>query len=95
MSWRIAARGQRWECADPRAHLNTGQEGTYSAALLYAPAMGGIYRSADDPRANNRLDVVHVNEVKGGAVTAAHLPGIRQRACTGAKASTATTIVGS
>jgi glyceraldehyde 3-phosphate dehydrogenase len=41
--------------------------------LALRAAMGGIYRSADDPRANNRLDVVHVNEVKGGAVTAAHL----------------------
>ena len=41
--------------------------------LALRAAMGGIYRAADDPRANNRLDVAHVNEVKGGAVTAAHL----------------------
>src|SRR3984957_6069804 len=41
--------------------------------LALRAAMGGMYRPADDPRANNRLDVVHVNEVKGGAVTAAHL----------------------
>ena len=41
--------------------------------LALRAAMGGIYRSADDPRANDRLDVAHVNEVKGGAVTAAHL----------------------
>jgi glyceraldehyde 3-phosphate dehydrogenase len=41
--------------------------------LALRAAMGGLYRPADDPRANNRLDVVHVNEVKGGAVTAAHL----------------------
>ena len=28
---------------------------------------------ADDPRASNRLDAVHLNEVKGGAAVAAHL----------------------
>jgi Glyceraldehyde 3-phosphate dehydrogenase, NAD binding domain len=36
-------------------------------------ALGGLYRPADDPRARNRLDVVHVNELKGGAATTAHL----------------------
>ena len=41
--------------------------------LALRAAMGGIYRPEDDPRAANRLDVVHVNEVKGGAATAAHL----------------------
>jgi glyceraldehyde 3-phosphate dehydrogenase len=41
--------------------------------LALRAAMGGIYRVADDPRADNRLDVVHVNELKGGAATAAHL----------------------
>jgi glyceraldehyde 3-phosphate dehydrogenase len=41
--------------------------------LALRAAMGGTYRGADDPRAGNRLDVVHVNELKGGAVTAAHL----------------------
>ncbi len=41
--------------------------------LALRAAMGGIYRPTDDPRAANRLDVGHVNEVKGGAVTAAHL----------------------
>lgn len=41
--------------------------------LALRAAMGGIYRPADDPRADNRLDVVHVNEIKGGAATAAHL----------------------
>ena len=40
--------------------------------LALRAAMGGTYRPVDDPRANNRLDVVHVNEVKGGAVTIAH-----------------------
>lgn len=41
--------------------------------LALRAAMGGIYRAADDPRAGNRLDVVHVNELKGGAATTAHL----------------------
>ena len=41
--------------------------------LALRVAMGGLYRAPDDPRADNRLDVVHVNEVKGGAATAAHL----------------------
>ncbi|MGA3402522.1 MAG: ArsJ-associated glyceraldehyde-3-phosphate dehydrogenase [Acetobacteraceae bacterium] len=41
--------------------------------LALRAAMGGTYRPADDPRADNRLDIVHVNEVKGGAATTAHL----------------------
>ena len=41
--------------------------------LALRAAMGGVYRAADDPRADNRLDVVHVNELKGGAATTAHL----------------------
>jgi glyceraldehyde 3-phosphate dehydrogenase len=41
--------------------------------LALRAAMGGLYRPGDDPRADNRLDIVHVNEVKGGAVTTAHL----------------------
>jgi len=41
--------------------------------LALRAAMGGMYRAPDDPRAGNRLDVVHVNELKGGATTAAHL----------------------
>jgi glyceraldehyde 3-phosphate dehydrogenase len=36
-------------------------------------AMGGLYRAADDPRGKNRLDVMHTNEIKGGAATTAHL----------------------
>ena len=32
-----------------------------------------MYRPTDDPRAGNRLDVVHINELKGGAATTAHL----------------------
>ncbi len=41
--------------------------------LALRAAMGGMFRAADDPRAENRLDVVHVNEAKGGAAAAAHL----------------------
>ena len=41
--------------------------------LALRAAMGGIFRAADDPRADNRLDVVHINEINGGAATAAHL----------------------
>ena len=36
-------------------------------------AMGQAHRPEDDPRRDNRLDVVHVNEIKGGATTTAHL----------------------
>jgi glyceraldehyde 3-phosphate dehydrogenase len=36
-------------------------------------ALGAAERPADDPRAGNRLDVVHVNELKGGAAATAHL----------------------
>ena len=35
--------------------------------------MGGVRRADGDPRAGNRLDVVHLNEVKGGAAATAHL----------------------
>ncbi|HUB49423.1 MAG TPA: ArsJ-associated glyceraldehyde-3-phosphate dehydrogenase [Acetobacteraceae bacterium] len=41
--------------------------------LALRAAMGGVYRQADDPRRGNRLDVVHVNEIRGGAATTAHL----------------------
>jgi glyceraldehyde 3-phosphate dehydrogenase len=41
--------------------------------LALRAAMGGLYRAADDPRGKNRLDVVHINELKGGAATTAHL----------------------
>lgn len=41
--------------------------------LALRAAMGGARRSDGDPRAANRLDVVHVNEIKGGATTTAHL----------------------
>ncbi len=41
--------------------------------LALRAALGASDRQADDPRAGNRLDVVQVNEVKGGAATCAHL----------------------
>jgi glyceraldehyde 3-phosphate dehydrogenase len=41
--------------------------------LALRSAMGGMYRPNDDPRADNRLDIVHVNEIKGGGETTAHL----------------------
>ncbi|MFN7883384.1 MAG: glyceraldehyde 3-phosphate dehydrogenase NAD-binding domain-containing protein, partial [bacterium] len=41
--------------------------------LALRAASGGACRPADDPRRTNRLDIVHVNEVKGGAVATAHL----------------------
>jgi glyceraldehyde 3-phosphate dehydrogenase len=36
-------------------------------------AMGGMHRPTDDPRRGNGLDIVHINELKGGVKTAAHL----------------------
>ena len=41
--------------------------------LALRAAMGAAERGEDDPRRNNRLEVVHVNEIKGGAAATAHL----------------------
>jgi glyceraldehyde 3-phosphate dehydrogenase len=41
--------------------------------LALRAAFGGVHRSKEDPRAANRLEVVHLNEVKGGAAATAHL----------------------
>jgi glyceraldehyde 3-phosphate dehydrogenase len=41
--------------------------------LALRAALGGVFREAADPRAGNRLDVVHLNELKGGASMTAHL----------------------
>ena len=41
--------------------------------LALRAGMGGLPRADGDPRAGSRLDIVHVNELKGGAATAAHL----------------------
>jgi glyceraldehyde 3-phosphate dehydrogenase len=41
--------------------------------LALRAALGGVFREHDDPRSGNRLDVVHVNELRGGAAATAHL----------------------
>jgi glyceraldehyde 3-phosphate dehydrogenase len=41
--------------------------------LALRAALGGLPRAEGDPRADNRLDIVHVNELKGGAAATAHL----------------------
>ncbi len=41
--------------------------------LALRAAMGASERPSDDPRAGNRLEVVHLNELKGGAAATAHL----------------------
>ena len=41
--------------------------------LALRAAMGGILRDPSDPRASNRLEIAHVNEIKGGAGAIAHL----------------------
>ncbi len=41
--------------------------------LALRAALGGVHRPGDDPRAANRLDIAHVNEIKGGIAATAHL----------------------
>ena len=41
--------------------------------LALRAASGAAARPADDPRAGNRLEVVHLNELKGGVAATAHL----------------------
>ncbi|PWS35697.1 type I glyceraldehyde-3-phosphate dehydrogenase [Falsiroseomonas bella] len=41
--------------------------------LALRAAMGAAERPADDPRRGNRLEVVHLNEIRGGAAATAHL----------------------
>jgi glyceraldehyde 3-phosphate dehydrogenase len=41
--------------------------------LALRAALGGIHRPDSDPRAGNRLDVAHINELKGGIAATAHL----------------------
>jgi glyceraldehyde 3-phosphate dehydrogenase len=41
--------------------------------LSLRAAMGAAERQASDPRSLNRLEVVHLNEIKGGAAATAHL----------------------
>jgi len=41
--------------------------------LAMRAAMGAADRPNDDPRGANRLDIVHINEIKGGVAATAHL----------------------
>lgn len=41
--------------------------------LALRAALDAAERPGDDPRSTNRLDVVHLNEIKGGAAATAHL----------------------
>ena len=41
--------------------------------LAMRAALGAAERETTDPRAGNRLEVVHLNEIKGGAAATAHL----------------------
>jgi glyceraldehyde 3-phosphate dehydrogenase len=41
--------------------------------LSLRAGLGAIERPSDDPRAGNRLDIAHVNEIKGDAGVTAHL----------------------
>ena len=41
--------------------------------LALRVAMGAAERPADDPRSGNRLEVLHLNELRGGAAATAHL----------------------
>ena len=41
--------------------------------LALRAALGAAERPSDDPRANNRLEVVHLNELQGGVAATAHL----------------------
>lgn len=41
--------------------------------LALRAAFSGVQRPDDDPRRTNRLDVVHVNEIRGGVAATRHL----------------------
>jgi glyceraldehyde-3-phosphate dehydrogenase (arsenate-transferring) len=41
--------------------------------LALRAALGAAERQPEDPRRGNRLEVVHINEIKGGAAACAHL----------------------
>jgi glyceraldehyde 3-phosphate dehydrogenase len=59
-----------WGTSDVRVGINgMGRIGR----LALRAALGAAERPADDPRAGNRLEVVHLNELKGGAAATAHL----------------------
>jgi glyceraldehyde 3-phosphate dehydrogenase len=69
---RLAAAACRYQRVSAKMRVGINGMGRIGRLTLRA-ATGGLYRAPDDPRAGNRLDVVHVNEIKGGAATAAHL----------------------
>jgi glyceraldehyde 3-phosphate dehydrogenase len=67
--------------------------------LALRAAMGGVPRADGDPRATARLEVVHVNEIKGGAAATAHLVEFdsvhgRWRVPIGVESETALSIAG-
>ena len=41
--------------------------------LVLRAALGGVLRDAKDQNADTRLEIVHINEISGGAETTAHL----------------------
>ena len=41
--------------------------------LAMRAAMGAADRPDDDPRGGNRLEIAHINELKGGLAATAHL----------------------
>ena len=41
--------------------------------LALRAGLGGVHRPDDDPRRGNRLEIAHINEIKGGAAATAHL----------------------
>jgi glyceraldehyde 3-phosphate dehydrogenase len=41
--------------------------------LALRSAMGGVFRPESDPRRHNRLEIAHINELKGGIEATAHL----------------------
>src|SRR3984885_1470519 len=54
--------------------MRVGINGMGRIGRLARPAgFGAIYRPVEAPRSSSRLDIVHVNELKGGAATTAHL----------------------
>ena len=57
-----------------RAEMRVGISGMGRIGrLALRAAMGAAERQPEDPRAGNRLDVVHLNEIKGGVAACAHL----------------------
>ncbi len=67
--------------------------------LSLRAAMGGVPRTDGDPRAANRLDIVHVNEIKGGIAATAHLIEFdsmhgRWRTAIGVESETALSVAG-